>query len=144
MLPVRIGKNWSVARTFLGVVFAFVVVQSLMVVPTIPTKWESRDGMAHVTLYLKANVQPDDLVTATSARLPALRYYFDYYGIPKGNIRQSGTFRRAFIIVDDKKVETLATIAPQYGFGIPAIDMNTVKEVYQYEEFTVYECYPAP
>jgi formylmethanofuran dehydrogenase subunit B len=115
-----------------------------MVVPTIPSKWESRDGMANVTLYLKSNVQQDDLVTATSARLPALRYYFDYYGIPKGYIRQSGQFRRAFIIVDDKKVETLASIAPQYSFGIPAIDMNTVKVVYQYEEFTVYKCYPAP
>jgi hypothetical protein len=144
MIPVRIGKRWSPAQTFIGLVFAFVVVQSLMVVPAIPSKWESRDGMAHVTLYLKDNVQQDDLVTATSARLPALRYYFDYYGIPKGNIRQSGSFRRAFIIVDDKKVETLTSIAPQYGFGIPAIDMDTVKIVYQYEEFTVYECYPAP
>jgi hypothetical protein len=144
MLPIRIGKSWSPAQTFIGVVFAFVVVQSLMVVPIIPSRWESRDGMAHVTLYLKDNVQPDDLVTATSARLPALRYYFNYYGIPKGNIRQSGSFRKAFIIVDEKKVETLATIAPQYGFGIPAIDMDTVKVVYQYEEFTVYECYPAP
>jgi hypothetical protein len=144
MIPVRIGKSWSPAQTFIGVVFVFVVIQGLMVVPTIPSKWESRDGMANVTLYLKSNVQQDDLVTATSARLPALRYYFDYYGIPKGYIRQSGQFRRAFIIVDDKKVETLASIAPQYSFGIPAIDMNTVKVVYQYEEFTVYKCYPAP
>ena len=100
--------------------------------------------MERVTIYLKDIVHEGDLVTATSARLPALRYYFNFYEIPKGYIRQSGQFQRAFIIVDGKKTETLDMIAPQLGFGIPAIDMDSVKMVYQYKEFTVYECYPIP
>jgi hypothetical protein len=114
------------------------------VLPAIPAKVGNNDGMAKVTLYLKENVREGDLVTATSARLPALRYYFNYFGIPKGYIRPTGQFNRAFIIVDGKKLETLASIMPQLGFDIPAIDMETVQVIYQQGEFTVYEGYPAP
>ncbi len=144
MVPVRVLKNWNLAQASIGLVLVLVVVQGLLVVPTIPSTWGSIDGMAKVTMYLKDTIREGDLVTATSARLPALRYYFNYYGIPKGYIRQTGQFQRAFIIVDGKKVETLATIAPRLGFDIPAVDMDTVKMVYQQGEFTIYECYPAP
>jgi hypothetical protein len=144
MVPLRVVKNWSLAQSFVGLVFLVVAIQGLMITPTIPSKWNSNDGMERVTIYLEDNIREGDLVTATSARLPALRYYFSYYEIPKGYIRQSGPFQRAFIIVDGKKTETLDMIAPQLGFGIPAIDMDSVKMVYQYKEFTVYECYPIP
>jgi len=100
--------------------------------------------MANATMYLKDNIREGDLVTATPARLPALRYYFNYYGIPKGYIRQTGQFQRAFIIVDGTKLETLDTIAPQLYFDVPAVDMDTVEIVYQQDDFTIYECYPAP
>jgi 4-amino-4-deoxy-L-arabinose transferase-like glycosyltransferase len=143
MVGVQIGKRWSLAQTFVGIAFVLVVVQALILMPSIPSKWGSNDGMANATIYLKDAIRQGDLVTATSARLPALRYYFDYYGLPKGYIRQAGQFQRAFIIVDGKKSETLAMIAPQLGFDIPAIDMDTVEIVYQQGDFTIYECYPA-
>jgi len=144
MANVEVGNKWNLAQTFVGLVLALVVIQALLVIPTIPTKWRSNDGMANATLYLKNNIRQGDLVTATPARLPALRYYSDYYGIPKGYIRQTGEFQRAFIIVDGTKLETLDSIAPQLGFDIPAIDMNTIEIVYQHGDFTIYECYPVP
>jgi len=144
IIQLRVGKRWSLAQAFVGFIFALVVVQGLVVIPTIPSKVGSNDGMAKITLYLKDNIREDDLVTATSARLPALRYYFNYFGIPKGYIRQTGQFQRAFIIVDGKKVESLDTIVPQLGFDIPAINMETVEIVYQQDDFTVYKGYPTP
>jgi hypothetical protein len=144
MVHVRVGKKWSLAQTLVGLLFGLVVIQGLVVIPTIPSKWSSNDGMANATLYLKNTLQQGDLVTATPARLPALRYYFNYFGIPKGYIRQTGQFQRAFIIVDGTKMETLVTIAPQLDRDVPAIDMNTVEIVYQVEDFTIYECYPTP
>jgi hypothetical protein len=144
LIQLNVGKRWSLAQVFVGLTLALVMVQGLVAIPVIPSKVSSNDGMAKVTLYLKDNVRNGDLVTATSARLPALRYYFNYFDLPKGHIRQTGQFQRAFIIVDGKKVETLASIAPQLGFDIPAIDMDSVEVVYQQDDFTVYECYPAP
>jgi len=144
MMPLEVGKKWSLAQTFVALVFALVAVQSLVLLPAIPSRWRSNDGMAQATLFLKDRVREGDMVTATSARLPALRYYFNYFGLPKGYIRQSGEFQRVFIIIDEKKVETLETIAPQLGFGLPAIDMGSIELVYQQGDFTIYEAYPAP
>jgi hypothetical protein len=143
-IRVRAGKRWGPAQVVVGLILALVALQALVMVPAIPVSVRSNDGMAKISLYLKDNLQDGDLVTATSARLPALRYYFDRFGLPKGYIRPAGPFQRAFIIVDDKKLETLETIAPQLGFGIPAIDMKTVEIVYQQDDFTVYKAYPVP
>jgi hypothetical protein len=143
-LRVGMGKSWTPAQAFVWLILALIAVQGLVMIPSLPSKIQSNDGMAKIALYLKNNIREGDLVTATSARLPALRYYFDTYGLPKGYIRPTGPFQRAFIIVDGKKLETLETIAPQLGFGIPAIDMNTVEIVYQQSDFTVYRANPRP
>ncbi len=100
--------------------------------------------MENATIYLKDYVQQGDLVTASTAHLPALRYYFNYYDMPPGYIRQSGKFQRAFVLVDEQKSETLNSVAPKIGFDLPAIDMDTAKVLVQFEDLTVYECYPAP
>jgi hypothetical protein len=71
-----------------------------------------------------------------------MRYYFNYYGIPRGFIREAGSFQRAFIIVDIEKGETLRSVAPKLGFDIPAIDMDTARELVRFDYLTIYECYP--
>ena len=98
--------------------------------------------MERTTIYLKDQLHQGDMVTASTARSPAMRYYFNYYEIPHGYIRESGEFKRAFVIVDDQKGETLRANAPKLGFDIPAIDMDTAKILVQFDYLTVYECYP--
>ena len=143
-IPGKIGKDWNPVRIIVSLIFTFVIIQSILMLPAIPTAFQNKDDMEKITIYLKNHIQEGDLVTATPARLPALRYYFNIYEIPKGYIRQSGSFQRAFVVVDHKKSETLSTIAPRYGFDIPTVDMKTVRIVLQLDDFTVYECNPAP
>ena len=100
--------------------------------------------MEKAAIHLKDYIHQGDLVTASTIHLPAVRYYFNYYGVPRGYIRESGTFQRAFIIVDSEIGETLYSVAPKIGFDIPAIDMDTAKVLAQFEYLIVYECYPAP
>ena len=98
--------------------------------------------MEKAAVYLKDYIEPGDLVTASTNHLPAMRYYCNYYEVPRGYIRPSGTFQRAFIIVDKQSGETLYSIAPKLGFDIPAIDMDTAKVLIEFEFLTVYESYP--
>ncbi len=144
MIPVKIGKSWDPAQVFVGIIFTFVLAQGFLTIPSLPTQLEQKDELESAVLYLKDHVDQRDLVTAGTARLPALRYYFNYYGIPSGYIRQSGKFQRAFIIVDRQKGETLEVVAPKMGFDIPVIDMDTAKVLVQFENLTVYEGYPFP
>jgi hypothetical protein len=139
-----IGKGWNPAQVFVTSIFAFVLVQSLLAVPSLPSRLGERDDMEKTAIYLKDYIHQGDLITASTARLPALRYYFNYYDVPSGYIRQSGKFQRAFIIVDRQKGETLDTVAPKMGFDIPVIDMDTAKVLVQFDYLTVYECYPVP
>ncbi len=141
-IPLKIGKGWNPAQVFVTIIFAVVFAQGLSIVPSLSTQWNKKDDMENATIYLKDYVHLGDLVTASTARLPAMRYYFNYYEMPRGYIRQSGSFQRAFIIVDSQKGETLYSVAPKLGFNIPAIDMDTAKTLIQFEYLTIYECYP--
>jgi hypothetical protein len=143
-IPLKIGKDWNPAQVSIAVIFAFVLTQSFVILPSLPTQLRQKDDMENAAIFLKAHVYQSDLVTASTARLPALRYYFNYYDIPSGSIRQSGKFQRAFVIVDRQKGETLDVVAPKMGFDIPVVDMDSAKVLVQFEYLTVYECYPAP
>jgi 4-amino-4-deoxy-L-arabinose transferase-like glycosyltransferase len=142
-IPVKIWNKWNPAGVFVTGIFILVVAQGILTIPSIPTAWEKKDPMEKTAVYLKDIIDRDDLITATNARLPALRYYFNYYDIPRGSIRQSGSFQRAFIIVDIKKGDTLESVVPKLGFGVPAVDMDSAKEVARFDFLIVYECYPS-
>jgi hypothetical protein len=143
-IPLKIGKGWNPAQVSVGIIFTFILGQSFLTISSLPTQLGQKDELESAVLYLKDHLDQSDLVTAGTARLPALRYYFNYYGIPSGYIRQSGKFQRAFIIVDRQKGETLEVVAPKMGFDIPVIDMGTAKVLIQFENLTVYEGYPFP
>jgi hypothetical protein len=141
-LPVTIGNGWNPAKILVTAFLALLLIQSFWMIPSLPSQLQKKDDTEKATLYLKGTVHQGDLVTASTALLPPLRYYFNYYGIPKGSIRQSGDFKRAFVVVDSKHFETLAANAPHLGFDIPAVDMDTAKIVYDQNGFMVYECVP--
>ena len=143
-IKITIGEKWNPAGVFVTIIFGIIVLQSVIAIPFLPARLATRDDMELATLHLKEYLHPGDLVTASTARLPAMRYYFNYYEIPRGYIRESGKFQRAFIIVDTQKGETLLSVAPKMGFDLPAIDMDTAQAVAQFDYITVYECYPAP
>jgi len=142
-IPLNIGKDVKPAQVFIAIFFAFVLSQSLLMLPTLSDRWAEKDDMEKATLYLKDYIHQGDLVAASTARSPAMRFYFNYYDLPRGIIRESGKFQRAFIIVDNEKGETLRSNAPKLGFDIPAIDMDTTKILVQFEYLTIYEATPS-
>ena len=137
-------KDWNLAQISVSLIFALVFGQSLLMLPSIPNHWNGQDGLEHITIFLKDKVNQDTLVTASMPYLPPLRYYFNFHNLQKGTIRKSGEFQRAYIILDRYSFETLEEIAPKLGFDIPAVYMDTAKIVYEYENYTVYECEPLP
>lgn len=142
-IPLIIGKSWNPARVLVTTIFAFFIVQGLMILPSLPTQLRQKDEVENAAIFLKDYVHQSDLVTASVAHLPALRYYFNYHGIPGAYIRQSGKFQRAFVIVDSQREETIEGVSPKIGFDFPLIDLDTAKVLAQFDYLTVYECYPA-
>jgi len=142
-LPLKVGKGWDAAQVFVALVFVAFFVQGLFALPSLPAQIQKKDDGAKVAIYLKDYLQQDDLVTASIANLPAMRYYFNYYDLPRGMVREGGNFQRAFIIVDSDLGETLRSNVPKLGFDIPAVDMDTAKVLVQFDYLTVYECTPA-
>lgn len=142
LIPLKVGRSWNLAQVLVTITFVVAFAQGLFTVPSLPARWRVKDDMEKATMYLKDYIHPGDLVTTSMTHLPAVRYYFNYYGIPRGYIRQSGEFQRAFVIVDDQKGETLYSVAPKLGFDVPAVDMDTAKVLMEFDYLTIYECYP--
>jgi len=144
LLSIPFKKGWNLAQITVGFIFALVVGQSLLVLPSIPKHWNGKDGLEQITIFLKDKVEQDTLVTASMPYLPPLRYYFNFHDVQKGTIRESGKFQHAYVILDRDSFETLDGVAPKLGFDIPAVNMDTAKIVYEFENYTVYECEPLP
>jgi len=144
IIPVPRKKVGNLAQISVSFIFALIVVQGLLMIPSIPKHWNGKDGLENITIFLKDKINQDTLVTASLPYLPPLRYYFNFHNIQKGTIRQSGEFQRAYVIVDHDRLETLDDLAPKLGFDIPAINIATAKIVYEFENYTVYECEPLP
>ena len=142
-IPLKFGKGWNPAQVFVTLLFAFVFAQGLLAIPSLPAQLEKKDDLENTTIYLKDYLQQGDLVMASVNHLPAMRYYFNLYEIPRGYIRESGLFQRAFVIVDKQNGETLESVSPKIGFDLPAVDIDTAKILVEFEYLTVYECYPA-
>lgn len=143
LIALNVGKARNLTQVILAMIFAIVLVQSLWSIPTLPTRMAEKDAMEKAALYLKDYLQPGDLVTTSTARSPAMRYYFNAYDLPRGIIRESGKFQRAFIIVDSEKGETLRSNAPKLGFDTPAVDVDTAKILVRFDYLIIYEASPS-
>jgi len=142
-IMLKIGKERNVSQVFLTIALVAFFIQGLFAIPSLPSQVQKKDDAAKAALYLKNYLQQDDLVTASVANLPAMRYYFNYYDIPHGIIREAGEFQRAFVIVDSNLGETLLSNVPKLGYDIPAVNMETARILAQFDYLTVYECDPA-
>jgi hypothetical protein len=132
------------SKIVLGIGLVSVVALGLATIPTIRKRWEQKSSVESAAVYLKSHLQEDDLVIASTKYLPQLKYYFEIYAIPQENLRRSGSFPRAFILIGQQERATLESVAPKDGFNQPVVDLNTIKAVLQFDDLIVYEGYPVP
>jgi hypothetical protein len=124
-------------------------VYTVSILPTIPTRWQTKGSVENTVVYLKDHLQEGDLVSTSAVFVPQLRYYFDLYDIPLTYLRQPGQFERVFVLVRSVNGsaaagDTLEVAAPKNGQGLPAIDTTTARILLQYEDLALYECYSSP
>ena len=134
------------AQIFLGVSLASVFLLGVFTIPTIPARWVEISSVEKAAIYLKDNLREGDLVTASTEYFPQLRYYFGIHGIDQDYLRKSGKFQRAFIVIGERKRRPLEDAVPKIGSNshLPAVDMDTLRVVLEFDNLLIYEGEPAP
>ncbi len=128
-------------RGFLGISLATIFLFGAFTAFTIPARWAEKSSVEKAALYLKENLREGDLVTASIEYFPQLRYYFGIYEIDQDYLRKSGQFQRAFIVMGKEWRGTLEEVVPMVGRKntIPAVDMDALRIVLQFDDLTIYE-----
>jgi hypothetical protein len=128
-------------RGFLGISLATIFLFGAFTAFTIPARWAEKSSVEKAALYLKENLREGDLVTASIEHFPQLRYYFGIYGIEQDYLRKSGQFQRAFIVMGKEWRGTLEEVVPMVGKknNIPAVNMDALRIVLQFDDLTIYE-----
>jgi hypothetical protein len=134
-------KQFPLAQTFLGISLAAVFVYGIFTLTTIPARWTQKSSVESAVLYLKDTLREGDLVTASVEYFPQLRYYFGIYGIDQEYLRKSGEFQRLFIVMGEKERRTLEDVIPMVGehLTLPAVNIDALKIVLQFDDLLIYE-----
>ena len=137
-------RKLPLAQTFLGVSLAALFLFGMLTIPTIPERWSQKSSVEKAALYLKENIRNGDLVTASVEYFPQLRYYFGIYEVDQNYLRKSGQFQRALIVMG--KRNTLEEALPKMGSNSdrPAVNMDTLKIILEFDDLFVYEGEPVP
>jgi hypothetical protein len=139
-------KRIPLAQVFLGISLVSIFVYGLFSLISIPQRWSQKSSVEKAVIYLKDTLQNGDLVTATVEYFPQVRYYFGVYNVSQDYLRKSGNFRRAFVVVGERKRKTLEDAVPKMGPNSdrPAVNMDNLRIVLDLGDLTIYEGDPAP
>ncbi|HEY5730666.1 MAG TPA: glycosyltransferase family 39 protein [Anaerolineales bacterium] len=143
------GMDWQPDRVFSRLILTISLIYSVYIIPTIPARWQAKGSVESAVIYLKDRLQPGDTVSISPAFTPQVRYYFDLYDIPLSFLRPSVKLERAYVFVRSvnwsaSAGDTLEAVAPRNNQGFLAIDPATARDILQYEDLALYECYPLP
>lgn len=145
----RFGQNWQFGRFFSGTVLAVSLVYTVSILPSIPARWQAKGSVENSVIVLKDRLREGDMVATSAVFVPQLRYYFELYGVPLTYLRQPEQLERAFVLVrsvDGSAAagDTLEVVAPRNAQGQLAVDPSTADILLQFEDLTLFECFPAP
>ena len=93
-----------------------------------------------ITIYLKRNLTPNDVVIAGS-EAPVFWYYFQQYNIPYSYLFdiKHKSFQQAWVLVNTRRDETVATVAKRRGNFADVLDMAHAQFIFRQGRYEVYQ-----
>ncbi len=107
---------------------------------------QERGPVEETALYLKAHLQPGDIVVVNSPDDAPLWYYFQLHHIPDLyviDIRERA-FSRAFVLVDAQSGQTLASVIRARGPSPQSFDLSSARPVFSFGNLELFLVYGLP
>jgi hypothetical protein len=109
------------------------------VVEKFPQAQKGEGTIEQATLYLKQNLQEDDIVVITAIDDAPMWFYFEKYGLGREYFSRSKPFSRAFVVVTTSdKNQTLDFVIADRGPDPVFFDRQTTQKVEMINDLDIY------
>jgi hypothetical protein len=129
-----------VAGIVVGLVMVAGIQHAAWLVPQFPALWSVQGPEEKAVLYLKSQLQREDLIIVKAPDDAPVWYYAELHGIPNTNFDIRLPFSRAFVLVDTVEGQTPASVIEKRG-PVPAmINIESCQLQETINKIQVYEC----
>lgn len=142
-IPFVAQNNLAFRKALLATMLIILLVNSILVAPSIHQKWTRKSGIDITVSYLESQLQEGDLVIVGVTYAPQLLYLFDINNISTEHIRHDGPYQRAFVIISTRAGGTLERVLNKFGPTSPTLDMDSIQLVKKFGAFEIYQAYPS-
>jgi 4-amino-4-deoxy-L-arabinose transferase-like glycosyltransferase len=134
-----LGKRKVSSLVVVVVALLFFVNGLTYVVEKFPQAQKGEGTIEQATLYLKQNLQEDDIVVITAIDDAPMWFYFEKYGLGREYFSRSKPFSRAFVVVTTSdKNQTLDFVIADRGPDPVFFDRQTTQKVEMINDLDIY------
>jgi hypothetical protein len=137
-------KRWQrvplLPAALLGMVLIACVWQAVRLLPQLPGLWANRGNDENAVLFVRSQLQADDLIVVSPPDDAPVWYYSAYHGIPDANFNTNrSTFDRILVLVDKAEHQTPASVIADRGPDSVVLDVGSPLLLTTFGKIQVFE-----
>jgi len=108
--------------------------------PQLPEIWAGHGGEEKAVLFVKGQLQDNDLIIVAPPDDAAVWYYSDLYGIMNTHFDLTLAFDRALVLVDPFQGQTPASVLEARGPYPAQVEVESCRLLDTFDKILVFEC----
>lgn len=137
----KVPKGEKILTALIGLFIAGPLILGLVQnYPQFDQKLHAIGAVEQVAVYLREELQPNNVVVATSPDNVVLKYYLRRYGLPDDitELTSGKSFERAIVVVNQAYGQDLEYVLNQRSF-LDDVNINSAQEIFKSNRFTIYQ-----
>lgn len=126
--------------TLTGITICVVLLQTVIILPSIPYQWNKVSNAELTAIYLKEGLVPGDLILVGYPNNAPIWYYLELHDVPDSYWNTEGKFSRALILLAaNQKDQTLEGIVKSYQLDPALFALDQAQNIGHIGQIYVYE-----
>jgi len=139
-IKLKFLRGLPLAAIMVGLVLLAEIQHTAWLAPQLPEIWAGRGSQEKAVLFVREQLEDNDMIVVASPDDAAVLYYSQLYGIPDTRFNSRNlTFTRVFVFVDLAKGQTPASVIAKYSLDPATLNMGSTRLLETYENLQVFE-----
>jgi hypothetical protein len=131
--------NLPISAIVLAIAILPFTVTAIQILPTIAQRWSSKGPEEEAVLFIKNQIEPNDLIIIDAPFDAALWYYSLYYGVgDTSRFDKRRPFDHLYVIVSPDSDQTLETVIKSRGPDMVLVNEQAAKFLINFSRLEIY------
>jgi len=136
----RLGfvRNVSVAAIMTGVAVLITAAGAIRALPGIPPRWAVKGAVENTVLFIKDQLDPQDLIIVDAPYDASIWYYSRLYGLTDSRFDRRLPFDHLFVIVSHTDNQTVPSVLQDRGPEAASVDPGAARLIMNFQNLDTY------